>query len=282
MKIGENILFWTGMYAGSGLVFGKRGIVIVDTQMRGDQAGLIIELMRLYGLDPKSVRYIVNTHGDLDHIGGNAELIRATGASLVAHAEEVGRIENPPEVWPGLSRFVMARYGPLRGRRVKVMIREDTVLEAGDVGVRVVCTPGHTPGSVCVYHEDSKALFSGDVVLGRGAPYKVPLVRMDVETYIHSLEKLDKLQVEWLLPGHGDVVHDGNKKIRQHVRELRRLPRRVLGMIEGGVTTPSEVSERLLVWPQTINTVFSMLEREGKIWRVEREIPSKSVGWVPA
>ncbi len=53
MKIGENVLFWTGMYSGSGVIFDN--VIMVDAQDRCDQAALMLELMGFHGLDLRSV-----------------------------------------------------------------------------------------------------------------------------------------------------------------------------------------------------------------------------------
>ena len=280
MKIGNNILFWQGIYAGSGVVFGKKDSIIIDTQMRKDQANLILELMKLYGLYPKNVRYIIDTHMDLDHTGGNAWLKKATGAKIVAHTDDARVAENPEKAAASQARFAAARNEPFEPCKVEVEIKEDTVLEVGDLTLDIIHTPGHTSGSICVYHKDSKALFSGDTVLGYGRPYKVPLVRMDMETMLHSLEKLSKLNIEWILPGHGDVVHGGNKRLNEFIKDLKDLPSKVLESLKEKPNTPAGISEELLIWPQTAETVLRELDKAGKIRKVENQVSTVSTAWV--
>jgi hydroxyacylglutathione hydrolase len=169
LKIGNNVLFWSGIQAGSGLIFSRNNIVVVDTQTRPDQAALMVELIELHGLNPKDVRYIINTHSDHDHSGGNAELKRATGAKLVAHTKDALYIENGEEEMKrhlrSSSKFRVEQSGPFESCQVDVKVEGDMDLTVGDLTLKILHTPGHTNGSICVYYKDSKVLFSGDTVI---------------------------------------------------------------------------------------------------------------------
>ncbi len=286
MRINNSILFWTGMRAGSGVVYKGDDIVVIDSQMRKDQGKLILELMELYGLDPKKLKYLINSHGDPDHIGGNAEILRSTKAKLVTHALEADIIENPSKRQAMGSLFMAAREGAIEGSTVDIKIKgEDEIFKVGELSLRCIHTPGHTPGSMCIYYEESKALFTGDLVLGAGYDcYAVPMVRESVERVIHSLERLDSLDVEWLLPGHGNEIHGARAvkaQINSHIKELNQLPSRVLTVLAEKISTPSEVSEKLLVWPQTIEKIFQDLEKQGKIRKVTEKTPASKEKWEP-
>ena len=287
MRIGKNILFWTGMRSGSGVIFRGNDIVIVDSQMRKDQATLMLELMELYGLNSKNIKYVINSHGDPDHVGGNAELLRATKAKLVAHTLDADIIEDPGKRPMGGSPFTAAREGPREGCKVDVKIKgNDEILKVGALSLRLILTPGHTSGSMSIYDEESKALFTGDLVLGSGYDcYSVPMVRAGIETVIRSLEKLSVLNVEWLLPGHGDVIYGArtvNERIKGHIRELNRLPNRIMKILGEKASTVAEVSDELLVWPQTVEKVLSNLEKEGKIQKVEEKTTTTTSKWKAA
>ena len=94
------------------------------------------------------ITHVVNTHEHFDHTGGNAEVIAATGAKLLAHA-------NAKDAIPGISRGLNA------GDMIK--IGNTVELEALD-------TPGHTMSHVCLRsHTDVPALFSGDTLFNAGA-----------------------------------------------------------------------------------------------------------------
>jgi glyoxylase-like metal-dependent hydrolase (beta-lactamase superfamily II) len=283
MKIGENILYWTGISAGSGLVYHDNDVVLVDGQTRRNQAALILELMELNRLDPTSITYLINTHSDFDHIGGNAEFLeRVPGIRIVAGSSAVNKIENPFATMEAPTFRTERVVENLRRSQVAITVQKDMTLTSGDVTLQIVCTPGHTPGSICVYHEASRALFTGDTVLGSGrwgGPKGIPLVRMDLETMLTSLEKLTRLNVEWLLPGHGNVVQDGNRRIRESITGLQELPHRVLRVIEQQRTL-AEISNTLLVYPNTVQAALTLLENEGKVRQVEAETLNSETKWI--
>lgn len=283
MKIGENVLFWTGISAGSGLIFDDSDIIVVDGQTRRNQATLIMELMELHGVDPTSMRHLINTHSDFDHIGGNAAFLeRVPEIQVVAGALEADKIENPfPAIDP--PSFASERMVEnLTTCNVAIPVDADMTLTAGDLRIRILCTPGHSPGGICVYHEASQSLFTGDTVLGSGrwgGPMGLPLVRMDLKTMITSLTKLAQLQVEWLLPGHGNIIHDGTPRIRETIRGLQELPSQVLRVLDHKRTL-AEISDALLVYPATINAALTMLANEGKIRSTEQERVRSETQWV--
>jgi len=282
MKFGRNVLFWTGMYAGSGLVFVRGRIVVVDTQMRRDQASLMVELMKLHRLNPKNVKYVINTHSDLDHVNGNAELKRLSGAKILAHAEDAPRIESAEQRAMGQPKFMAARNEPFEPCKVDTVIKDDTELHLGGIALRILWTPGHTPGSICVYDERSGCLFTGDTVLGSGRSYEVPLIRLSSKAMVESLKRLEGLRISWLLPGHGDPVKDGRKRIADSIKAIEQIPKRILSMLEERARSSSELSEELLVWPQTVDTVLLELEKQSRVRRIEKETPQLTRTWTVA
>jgi glyoxylase-like metal-dependent hydrolase (beta-lactamase superfamily II) len=101
------------------------------------------------------------------------------------------------------------------------IVREGDVLEAGDYRLVIVETPGHTPGHICLYEPDKKILFSGDHILGNITPnitmfYKGPPDPLD--QYLQSLDKVDRLDIDLVLPGHRQVIKD----VHQRIAELKR------------------------------------------------------------
>lgn len=66
-------------------------------------------------------------------------------------------------------------------------------------------TPGHSPGSICLYMKKEKALIAGDTIFSLGVG-RTDLPGGDTELLIASLKKLAKLDIEYLIPGHGDML----------------------------------------------------------------------------
>ena len=100
----------------------------------------------------------------------------------------------------------------------------DTVLSDGDrIGdLRVIHTPGHTPGGICLYEPEEKLLFSGDTVFTGGSFGRYDFPGGDRTVLAASLERLGALEVEGLYPGHGEpVARGGGRHIAAAIEALR-------------------------------------------------------------
>jgi len=91
------------------------------------------------------------------------------------------------------------------------------VLNYGGYELKVVATPGHTPGHMCLYDEKKKILFCGDHILGTITPNICIEISSDnpLKDYIESLKKIDKLDVEVLLTAHGTPVENMHERIAE-------------------------------------------------------------------
>lgn len=156
------------------------------------------EGLRRLGMALPSVDLVVVTHGHPDHIEGWRMFRKPT---LLAMGEEE-------------YRFLLERGG--RGVREfapDVFLREGD-LAVGDLSFEVFLTPGHSPGSVSLYWKDRKALFAGDVVFAGGIG-RTDLPGGAARKLRESIERMKELDVEFLLPGHGDPVR-GREAVRRN------------------------------------------------------------------
>ncbi|MCK4714993.1 MAG: MBL fold metallo-hydrolase, partial [Candidatus Aenigmarchaeota archaeon] len=87
------------------------------------------------------------------------------------------------------------------GRRLK----EGDAVRADDMGFEVMHTPGHTPGSICLYDRKSKTLITGDTIFSDGVG-RTDMPGGNEEQLKESIDKLASLEVRRLLPGHGDAL----------------------------------------------------------------------------
>lgn len=151
------------------------------------------------------------THGHPDHIEGiqrflGKDVIIAMGEGewqfLIQRDPHFGDLFKPP------------------GAESLVFLKEGT-LEVGDMAFEVLQTPGHSPGSMCLYFPALKALITGDVVFDRG------LGRTDLpggrgEHLKESIRRLSRLDVDLLLPGHGNLVA-GREHVLANFEEIERV-----------------------------------------------------------
>ncbi len=101
------------------------------------------------------IKYIINTHGHIDHVGANAVVKEATGAPILIHAED-GDLCHKPHA----SLALLA--GKLKLSEADRFIKDGEELEVGDLKLKVIHTPGHTKGGICLKAE--KLLFTGDTL----------------------------------------------------------------------------------------------------------------------
>ncbi|BDZ67023.1 MBL fold metallo-hydrolase [Methanobacterium ferruginis] len=172
--------------------------VIVDTGT-GQNMDYILKSIKEAGSSIDDLSLIVNTHHHYDHIGGNQYLdLEVAMHTRDAHALEEGDQE--------------ALLTTMFGKSMEKM-KVDHKLEEGDKihDFEVLLTPGHTSGSICLY--DGETLISGDTVFSGGGFGRVDLGG-DMGEMRKSLERLSKLDIKYLLPGHGPAVDDGSRHVR--------------------------------------------------------------------
>lgn len=175
-------------------------LYLIDTGF-SRRAGGVLKAFRQADLSISNVGQIVLTHHHVDHMGGAAFLLQSTPAPLECHADDApyvdGRVKPP---MPLLMRLLVRTHPA----PVKVQLKE------GDqVGpLRVIHSPGHTPGEIMLYHHGRKILFSGDTAVESKGRLILPAAGFawNMEAAVRSLEKIRALDVEVLLPGHGVPV----------------------------------------------------------------------------
>jgi glyoxylase-like metal-dependent hydrolase (beta-lactamase superfamily II) len=100
--------------------------------------------------------YLINTHGHGDHIAGNAEIIKQTGAELMIHPIDVPYLSDPNL---NLSAFM---GHSLESPRPDRLLNESDIVELDDIQLKVIHTPGHTPGHISLIADE--LAFVGDVI----------------------------------------------------------------------------------------------------------------------
>jgi len=171
------------------------GEIVVDTGTGTFFREMKDEIQNL-GFNPKKIKTIVNTHCHFDHTGGNKKFRDWLKAKIAIHKKDRKSLES--------GKNTIAEYFGGEAKAVSV----DKELDRGDTirtknfSFEIIPTPGHTPGSICLYDRRKKILISGDTVFSDGVG-RTDYPGGNKRDLIKSVKKLTKLRVDCLLPGHG-------------------------------------------------------------------------------
>jgi glyoxylase-like metal-dependent hydrolase (beta-lactamase superfamily II) len=103
--------------------------------------------------------------------------------------------------------------------KVDETLKEGMVLDTGEWKLRVLETPGHSLGSLCLYEEKEKVLFSGDTVFPDGNIGRTDMFGGNTPELVRSIERLTALDVETMYPGHMEITNrDVNRQIQMSLR----------------------------------------------------------------
>jgi glyoxylase-like metal-dependent hydrolase (beta-lactamase superfamily II) len=193
---------------------------------------------------------VLLTHGHSDHASGVPAIANAYPDTTFAKYQESGAESTPAAGWRSLSD----------GEHIPV----------GQTALVVVHTPGHSPDHVAFWHEESRAVFAGDLVTAGGS------VTIDVsgggslQQYLRSLERILELDPERLLPAHGPVIDTGDDPsavVRSHIEHRLTRERQVLAAIEAGHRTVEAIAKSIYdgldarLMPAARNNVRAHLEK---------------------
>ena len=162
-------------------------------------------------LSPDDVDLVIVTHGHPDHLEG-VKIFQNTSAMIAIHTEELDFIKK-----------VAPQYGEALGISdfdPEILLNEGDLI-VGNLCFRIIRSPGHSPGSICLYWIDKKVLFTGDVVFNQGIG-RTDLPGGSGEDLKESIKKISTLDVELLLPGHGDIV-EGSERVKANFENIENM-----------------------------------------------------------
>lgn len=175
--------------------------IVIDP---GDEGEEIYKLVTKNGF---RVSAIVNTHGHFDHVGGNRYLKKITGAPILIHEADAKYLTDR-----------RLHLGSMMGKNEEspeadLLLKEGDTVKVGEFSLKVVHTPGHTPGGISLIGED--VVFVGDTLFS-GSIGRTDLPGGDYDTLMASIKnKLLPLEDEMVVyPGHGPSTTIGRERKR--------------------------------------------------------------------
>lgn len=220
---------WDQVDLGAGVYLISTGdeLTLIDTGYRNKATVILRRIYRL-GLSPSHINHIIITHHHPDHIGSLAVLKNITKAKIIAHKADVpyieGSLRQPGPFHPALLKRVVAGIEILLNTEpvnVDIQVNDaDELPVAG--GISIIHTPGHTPGSMCIYLKQKNMVFCGDLI-AHLLDIKLPSLPFsyDIPLLKKSVMKLAEHDFNVICFGHGlPIKRNAGERVKDFAKRL--------------------------------------------------------------
>lgn len=220
------------------LIWDEETAILIDTGMPG-QMNQIREAMNAAGVSLDQLKAVILTHQDLDHIGSLPEILKDLNNPIEVYAHELDKpyiegtiplMKTDPsrikaETWESLPEAMRSLYTNPPQAKINHTLSDGQELPYCG-GIRVIHTPGHTPGHISLYLQESKTLVAGDALIIMDDKLRGPVQQNtpDMETAHDSLKKFLNLDIETVICYHGGVSRSkAYEQLNELVKQVHEL-----------------------------------------------------------
>ena len=237
--------------------------LIIDTGMNREECSRVIfSAYKQLGIELDKTDFFI-THMHADHSGLVARLATETSrvfcssidAAVILATDSWDNVLKGAclhgfpehELQTALARHPGYKYAS-RGQIEFTIVREGDEIGIGDYVFRCVETPGHTKGHMCLYEPAKKLLISGDHILGDITPNISLFIDAEgnpLQEYLQSLDKIDRLDIELVLPGHRSTITNCRKRIVELKQHHLARAGEVMAILEKGSANAYTVASQM-------------------------------------
>jgi hydroxyacylglutathione hydrolase len=203
--------------------------VLIDSGV-GVDTDIIFKNIENEKIDKNKIKKLILTHAHLDHAGGAQILKKVLDLKIYMSEIEAPFLENADEKSISLDIAKINgiypkeyKYKPVK---VDIKLKGTEKIKAGKYIFKIISTPGHSRGSICVLLEkhEKKVLFTGDTVFTRGLLGMLNTFDSSLSEYKKGIANISKLKIDSLIPGHfGFTLNSGSKHINMASDALKEL-----------------------------------------------------------
>ncbi len=254
------------------LLKGRQGCLLIDGGWHAERCwdavhGQLAEA----GATMKDIVQVVYTHLHPDHVGLSGALeehgvkLQAAHRLEIEHQIHLRSLDDewcwdeegkwlcrqgmPPQHLSEYHRITMDMHHQALLARPNQALEDGDVIDFPPFQLRVIWTPGHTPGHICLYEPRLKLLFAGDHICGRGLPYiglfaSYPQDEDLVGLFVKSTRSLKGVEVSQVLPAHGREFGGIVARLDEILADTEQVQQKVWALLDGGAVTSFEAAVR--------------------------------------
>ena len=215
MKVTDGIYsyIWAGVFENNcnSFYFGEPLNILFDPGLK-NYTDMLLKKMESDGIDIERISYVINSHSHPDHLEGTVNFTKYDIPAAM-HKDEIKFYQ---ELGPEFFKMMGMTFP-----EIKFEIElEEGILQIGETELKVFKTPGHSPGSVCIYWEEKKALVCGDLIFDNSFG-RVDFPGGSAKLLKESILRISELDIEYLLPGHMEII-TGKKNIEKNFDQIKQ------------------------------------------------------------